>query len=85
MNTQYREQINYHPFGEVMERHYCTDNTTPDARLKYIGKQLDYESNLADLGKSITNLELRITNFVAILGQFTSIDPLWEKYYGWTP
>ena len=76
MNTHNREQISYNPFGEVRERQYCTDNTTPDARLKYIGKQLDYEMNLADHG---------VRKYDNILGQFTSIDPKWEKYYGWTP
>ena len=76
MNTHNREQISYNPFGEVRERQYCTGNATPDARLKYIGKQMDYEMNLADHG---------VRKYDNILGQFTSIDPMWEKYYGWTP
>ncbi len=48
----------------------------PYTRLKYIGKQLDYEMNLADHG---------VRKYDNILGQFTSIDPMWEKYNGWTP
>ena len=76
MNTQHSEQISYNPFGEVRERKYCADNATPYTRLKYIGKQFDYEMNLADHG---------VRKYDNILGQFTSIDPKWEKYYGWTP
>jgi RHS repeat-associated protein len=79
---EYREQISYKPFGEIKDRLYCTDNTTPDARLKYIGKQLDFvlrqvqQPRLADHG---------VRKYDNSLGMFTSIDPLWEKYYGWTP
>jgi len=51
-------------------------SATPDARLKYIGKQKDGESSLADHG---------VRKYDSDLGQFTSIDPLWEKYYAWTP
>jgi RHS repeat-associated protein len=36
----------------------------------------DFETNLADHG---------VRKYDNTLGQFTSIDPLWEKYYGWTP
>jgi len=43
---------------------------TPDARLKYIGKQKDGESSLADYG---------VRKFDSDLGQFTNVDPLWEK------
>jgi RHS repeat-associated protein len=73
---EYREQISYRPFGEVKDRLYCTGSTAADARLKYIGKQMDFEMNLADHG---------VRKYDNTLGQFTSIDPLWEKYYGWTP
>jgi RHS repeat-associated protein len=73
---EYREQISYKPFGEVKDRLYCTGSTDADARLKYIGKQMDFETNLADHG---------VRKYDNTLGQFTSIDPLWEKYYGWTP
>ncbi len=47
-------------------------SATPDARLKYIGKQKDGESRLADHG---------VRKYDYNLGQFTSIDPLWEKLY----
>jgi hypothetical protein len=45
-----RNQISYKPFGEVKDRLYCTGSSDADARLKYIGKQMDYEMNLADHG-----------------------------------
>jgi RHS repeat-associated protein len=70
------EQISYKPFGEVKDRLYCTGSTDADARLKYIGKQMDFEMGLADHG---------VRKYDNALGMFTSIDPLWEKYYGWTP
>jgi len=72
-----REQISYEPFGDVKNRLYCTGpDAKPDARLKYIGKQKDGESTLADHG---------VRKYDSDLGQFTSPDPLWEKYIGWTP
>jgi len=71
-----REQISYEPFGDVKERLYCTGSANPDARLNYIGKQKDGESSLADHGVRKYDYEL---------GRFTSPDPLWEKYYAWTP
>jgi RHS repeat-associated protein len=73
---EYREQISYKPFGEVKDRLYCTGSADADARLKYIGKQYDSEMGLADHG---------VRKYDNSLGMFTSIDPLWEKYYGWTP
>ncbi len=72
-----REQISYELFGDVRERLYCTgSDADPDARLNYIGKQKDGESSLADHG---------VRKYDSDLGQFTSIDPLWEKQYAWTP
>jgi len=71
-----REQLSYEPFGGVKNRLYCTGSVKPDARLKYIGKQKDGESSLADYG---------VRKYDSDLGQFTSPDPLWEKYYAWTP
>jgi RHS repeat-associated protein len=67
---EYREQISYKPFGEVKDRLYCTGSTDADARLKYIGKQMDFEMGLADHG---------VRKYDNSLGMFTSIDPLWEK------
>jgi hypothetical protein len=55
---------------------FRTDRADADARLKYIGKQMDFvlrqaqQPSLADHGVRI---------YDNILGQFTSIDPMWEK------
>ena len=52
-------------------------------RLSFIGKDvekaLNYHSmpgNLADHG---------VRKYESFSGRFTSVDPLWEKYYGWSP
>ncbi len=68
--------LSYEPFGDVKNRLYCTGSAAPDARLNYIGRQKDGESSLADHGVRKYDYEL---------GRFTSPDPLWEKYYAWTP
>jgi RHS repeat-associated protein len=47
-----------------------------ETRSKYIYKEQDNESKLADHG---------VRKYDYDLGRFLSIDKLWEKYYGWTP
>ena len=47
------------------------DGKTPN-RLGYIGKEKDKENSLADHG---------VRKYDDGIGRFTSIDPLWEKYY----
>lgn len=42
----------------------------------WVGKEKDYESNLGDHG---------VRKYEYETGRFLSIDPLWAKYYGWTP
>ena len=44
--------------------------------MSFIGKEKDIESNLGDFG---------VRKYDNEIGRFTSIDPLWEKYYSWTP
>jgi RHS repeat-associated protein len=45
-------------------------------RQTFIGKEQDYESSLGDFG---------VRKYDDFTGRFFQIDPLWEKYYGWTP
>ena len=47
-----------------------------NSRLTYIGKEVDKENMLGDFG---------VRKYNSISGRFNSIDPLWEKYYGWSP
>jgi len=63
------KQFDYAPFGAVL-------NSTDVNRTKFIGKEKDKESNYADHG---------VRKYDAEIGRFTSIDPLWEKYYSLTP
>ena len=44
--------------------------------LNHINKEKDYESGLGDFG---------VRKYDDGIGRFTSIDPLFEKYAGWTP
>ena len=63
------KQFDYAPFGAVL-------NTTDINRTKFIGKEKDKESNYADHG---------VRKYDDEIGRFTSIDPLWELDYSWTP
>ncbi len=63
------KQFDYAPFGAVL-------NSTDINRTKFIGKEKDKESNYADHG---------VRKYDDEIGRFTSIDPLWEKYYSLTP
>ncbi len=63
------KQFDYSPFGAVL-------NSTDINRTKFIGKEKDKESNYADHG---------VRKYDDEIGRFTSIDPLWEKYYSLTP
>ncbi|OGU56801.1 MAG: hypothetical protein A2X64_07480 [Ignavibacteria bacterium GWF2_33_9] len=60
----------YGPYGEPL--HYDNEKE----RQGFIGKEKDLESGLADHG---------VRKYDYISGRFTSTDPLWEKYYGYTP
>ncbi|MBX3043916.1 MAG: hypothetical protein KIT33_08615 [Candidatus Kapabacteria bacterium] len=60
----------YAAFGEQ------TLDTLGVTRQGYIGKEKDVENNLGDHG---------VRKYDPITGRFNSIDPLFEKYYGWSP
>ncbi|MBX3043274.1 MAG: RHS repeat-associated core domain-containing protein [Ignavibacteriae bacterium] len=62
--------LKYAAFGET------TLDTLGVTRQGYIGKEKDVENNLGDHGVRKYDYET---------GRFNSIDPLWEKYFGWTP
>ena len=54
-----------------------TAPTYPGAdRCNFIGKERDAESSLGDHG---------VRKYDMLTGRFTTIDPLWEKYYSWSP
>jgi RHS repeat-associated protein len=60
----------YEPYGETML------DTFGLTRQSYIGKEKEPENNLGDHGVRKYDYET---------GRFNSIDPLFEKYYGWSP
>ena len=47
-----------------------------DERHSFLGKEKDEESDLGDYG---------VRKYDDLTGRFTATDPLWEKYYGWSP
>ena len=67
------DYVQYSPFGEPLKK----NNYQPqwNERLGYIDKEKDRESKLGDHGVRKYDYEI---------GRFTSVDPLWEKYTGWT-
>ena len=60
----------YKSFGGVLS------NSGEDERQTFIGKEKDAESSLGDFG---------VRKYDDLVGRFFQIDPMWEKYYGWTP
>jgi RHS repeat-associated protein len=60
----------YEPYGETML------DTFGLTRQSYIGKEKEPENNLGDHGVRKYDYET---------GRFNSIDPLWDKFYGWNP
>jgi len=63
-------QYDYEPFGKVSWQ------SGPSKRLGFIDKEKDKESSLGDFG---------VRKYDDVIGRFTSIDPLWEKYRSLTP
>jgi RHS repeat-associated protein len=59
-------------FGKMNEAYSHETNS----RLNYINKAQDLESGLRDHG---------VRKYDEDIGRFTSVDPLWSKYIGWTP
>ena len=53
-----------------------SDSISIDREIALAGKEWDAELRLGDHG---------VRKYDYDLGRFTSIDPLWEKYYEWTP
>jgi len=64
------KQFFYTPFGSVIPLLGSVNRT------KFIGKEKDKESNYGDFG---------VRKYDDEIGRFTSIDPLWELDYSWTP
>ena len=62
----------YGAFGKMKEAYSLEKNS----RLNYINKAQDLESGLRDHG---------VRKYDEDIGRFTSVDPLWSKYIGWTP
>ena len=62
----------YGAFGKMNEALSKEKNS----RLNYINKEQDLESGLRDHG---------VRKYDEDIGRFTSVDPLWNKYIGWTP
>ena len=71
--TDVEWQYRYNPFGEPLMK----NNYQPqwNERLGYIDKEKDRESKLSD--HCVRKYDYKI-------GRFTSADPLWEEYTGWT-
>jgi RHS repeat-associated protein len=69
------DSYNYTAYGKSI---FDDESLTPieHSKHKFIGKQTDEESLLADHG---------VRKYDYDLGRFTCPDPLWEKYYSWTP
>jgi len=65
--------MDYTPFGG---KYWKSDLATATPRLNWIGKETDYETGLGDHG---------VRKYTYQNGRFNSIDPLWEKYYSWSP
>ena len=68
-------QYDYDAFGDITWSNHINLNDKPN-RLGYIGKEKDKENSLADHG---------VRKYDDEIGRFTSIDPLWEKYYSRSP
>jgi RHS repeat-associated protein len=66
-------EYNYEAYGSMRP---ILDTDPSQTRLRYIGKERDEESLLADHG---------VRKYDYDLGRFTCPDPMWEKYYSWTP
>ena len=74
--TYLQAQYDYEPYGGVNWSWQWAGDLYDSSRTKYIGKEMDKESNLADHG---------VRKYENEVGVFTSIDPLWEEYNSWTP
>ena len=73
-NGTIQQETQYYPYGGI--HHFSTDQGTQ--KFKYNGKELDlmHGLNLYDYGARL---------YDPLVGQFTSMDPLCEKYYSVSP
>lgn len=73
-NGTIQQETQYYPYGGI--HHFSTNQGTQ--KFKYNGKELDlmHGLNLYDYGARL---------YDPLVGQFTSIDPLCEKYYSVSP
>ena len=71
MQRTYDKNYDYTPYGKILWQ----DNNK-DERHSFLGKEKDEESDLGDYG---------VRKYDDLTGRFTATDPLWEKYYGWSP
>ncbi len=69
------QKSHYYPFGTAFADKYDNGTNQP---YKYNGKELDgmHQLNLYDYSARY---------YESALGRFTSVDPLAEKYYSWSP
>jgi RHS repeat-associated protein len=69
------QKNHYYPFGTAFADKYDNGTSQP---YKYNGKELDqmHQLNLYDYSARY---------YESAIGRFTSVDPLAEKYYGWSP
>ncbi len=64
-------QKDYSAYGRTL-----WENNTKPERTSFLSKEKDDESQLGDFG---------VRKYDDLTGRFTAIDPLWEKFYGWSP
>ena len=79
-NDSIRETINYYPFGSEMRMELPAQMTSdPSHPFRFTGKELDKQNglNMYDFGARLFD--------VAGVPMWTSVDPLAEKYYPFTP
>ena len=79
-NDSIRETINYYPFGSEMRMEAPAQMTSdPSHPFRFTGKELDKQNglNMYDFGARLFD--------VAGVPMWTSVDPLAEKYYPYSP
>lgn len=72
-------QVNhYYPYGGLItdNRHTIPSSNISDSRYRFIGKELSIESGEYDFGARFLD---------PLPGRFTTIDPMSEKYYNFSP
>ncbi|HRP03217.1 MAG TPA: RHS repeat-associated core domain-containing protein [Candidatus Kapabacteria bacterium] len=75
------DYVLYSPFGEPLKKNSYQPQW--NERLGYIDKEKDRESKLGDHTSTLLSAG-GVRKYDYEIGRFTSVDPLWEKYTGWT-